>query len=311
LRQAKTSISNQIDRNSSPKRIKKYDFKQTNTFSNHNLKAIRKINIDFALLASSFLSSYLKTEVKIDFRSIDQLSYHDFIQSVSEQTNLALAELSSSKENFILEINSSVSSAIIDKLFGGDGKIVKLNRGSTKLELIVLEEIAQEFFKLISQVWSRLLNFKLFFSNFKSSPEVLKLFKADQSMFLAKFKITFGELESFFNFCFPSKIITTNLYELNLYKYDLASKKEKKIDPEFLKEILNKLKGIEIPLVAEIGQIDLKTRELLDLKVGDVIKLNEQKCLDNILIKIEGIPKYKAQAGISSKNLAFKVLENY
>lgn len=65
---------------------------------------------------------------------------------------------------------------------------------------------------------------------------------------------------------------------------------------------------MDVELLVELGRTQVKGRDLLELGIGDVLLLN-QDVHDPLTVRVEGIPKFKAHAGMSKGNKAFQIAE--
>jgi flagellar motor switch protein FliM len=57
-----------------------------------------------------------------------------------------------------------------------------------------------------------------------------------------------------------------------------------------------------------LGRANITGRELLAMKVGDIIHL-DQKMSDPVIVNVEGVPKFTGYPGICNKRKAIKIKE--
>jgi len=60
-------------------------------------------------------------------------------------------------------------------------------------------------------------------------------------------------------------------------------------------------------LTALVGQTTITVRDFLNLQIGDVIAL-DNKVGEDMLLMVEGCPKFKTQAGIVGNKMAVQVM---
>jgi len=70
------------------------------------------------------------------------------------------------------------------------------------------------------------------------------------------------------------------------------------VDQVWINRLRGELMQTEVELVAELGQVDLTPRDLLGLKVDEVIMLGKDVS-DPLHISIEGITKFRGYSGVS------------
>jgi flagellar motor switch protein FliM len=80
----------------------------------------------------------------------------------------------------------------------------------------------------------------------------------------------------------------------------------KEIEHVFGAQIQNLLKDTNIAVVAELGRTTYTIRDILNLRAGDILKLNTGP-QDLITIKVEDVPKYQGVPGVVKGNRAVQV----
>src|SRR5512137_1128290 len=110
------------------RKIKIYDFKRPDKFSKEQIRTVQNMHETFARLTTTTLSAQMRALVNVHVASVDQLTYEEFIRSIPNPTTLAIINMEPLKGSAVLEIDPSITFAVIDKLFGGKGE------GDTKLQ---------------------------------------------------------------------------------------------------------------------------------------------------------------------------------
>jgi flagellar motor switch protein FliM len=75
-----------------------------------------------------------------------------------------------------------------------------------------------------------------------------------------------------------------------------------------LKKLRDKIDYVEVPISVEVGKSKLDTQEVINLEVGDIIKLDTGLDEPFELI-INGRPKYYCQPGQKGQSMAIQLLE--
>src|SRR3974390_112015 len=65
------------------KKVKPYDFRRPNKFSKDQLRTLVMLHENFARLLTTSLSAYLRSMVRVQVVSIDQLTYEEFTRSLN------------------------------------------------------------------------------------------------------------------------------------------------------------------------------------------------------------------------------------
>ncbi len=78
---------------------------------------------------------------------------------------------------------------------------------------------------------------------------------------------------------------------------------------ENLSLLRDRLAGIEIALVAEVGSIDITMRDVLTLRTGDIIRLQNVRVSDPMMLKIGDRKKFVCRPGVVGNKIAVQVLK--
>src|SRR4030042_1265569 len=224
----------EISQTGDQRKIKIYDFKRPDKFSKDQIRTISMIHETFARLTTTGLSAQLRAMAHVHVASVDQLTYEEFIRSIPNPTTLAVIDMEPLKGNAVLEIDPSITFAIIDKLFGGKGEgDSKLQRELTEIESAVIEPVIS---KLSGQYW--------------------------------------------------------------------YSSVRKGTTTENLMVIKERLNSVFVNIIVEVGMIEVKVRDVLALKIGDFIKLDNVKINDNFIVKVEDKHKFECRPGTIGSKMA-------
>jgi flagellar motor switch protein FliM len=83
---------------------------------------------------------------------------------------------------------------------------------------------------------------------------------------------------------------------------------QNEVDTTWLNRFRTNLQQAKVEVVAELGRTEINVREFLNLKVGDVIQL-EQEVDKPLAVTVEGITKFKGFQGSYKGHQALKVTE--
>ncbi|HPU98936.1 MAG TPA: flagellar motor switch protein FliM, partial [Candidatus Hydrogenedentes bacterium] len=79
-----------------------YDFRRPERVSKEQLKGLQSLSESFGRELSILFPPYLRTVVRFDLVSIDQLTYDEFILSVSRPTSLSIIDMAPLEGNAVL-----------------------------------------------------------------------------------------------------------------------------------------------------------------------------------------------------------------
>jgi flagellar motor switch protein FliM len=103
-------------------------------------------------------------------------------------------------------------------------------------------------------------------------------------------------------FCIPYSMIEP--VKEKLYSGIQGDKNE--LDQRWVDRLKDILMGSKVKITTEMGQSVLMFGELMKLQVGDVLTL-DRSTTDEMLVKVEDVPKFKGVPGFSRGNQAVRV----
>ena len=289
------------------KKVKIYDFRRPDKFSKDHIRTLQMMHETFARLTTTALSAQLRALVSVHVASVDQLTYEEFIRSIPNPTTLAVINMDPLKGSAVLEIDPSITFTIIDKLFGGLGEASKISRELTDIELSVMEGIIVRILGNLREAWSNVIDLRPRLGNIETNPQFAQIVPPNDMVVLITLETKVGDVEGMTNLCIPYISIEPIISKLSAqYMYSSIRKGATDENAAIIQKRLN---TVGLPIIAEIGDVQVRVQDILTLTVGDVIKLSNTKIGSDMTLKIGGRKKFKCRPGLVSSRLAVKIGE--
>lgn len=289
------------------RKIKIYDFKRPDKFSKEQIRTVSIMHETFARLTTTSLSAQLRSLVQVHVASVDQLTYEEFIRSIPNPTTLAIINMDPLKGNSILEIDPAITFSIIDRLFGGQGEGTKVTRDLTEIENSVMEGIIVRILGNVREAWSQVIDLRPRLGNIETNPQFAQIVPPTEMVVLVTLETKVGDVEGMMNFCIPYLTIEPIISKLSAqYWY---SSVRRGATTENLNILRERLSTIAVDLIAEIGTMELTVRDVLSLRVGDVVRLPNVQVGDTMSLNIGHRPKFKCKPGQVRNKLAVQIVE--
>jgi flagellar motor switch protein FliM len=295
----------EIQQTADQKKIKIYDFKRPDKFSKDQIRTVSIMHETFARLTTTSLSAQLRSLVHVHVASVDQLTYEEFIRSIPNPTTLAVINMDPLKGSAILEIDPAITFSIIDRLFGGQGEGTKYSRDLTDIEQSVMEGIIVRVLGNMREAWSTVIDLRPRLGQIETNPQFAQIVPPTEMVVLVTLETKVGEVEGMMNFCIPYLTIEPIISKLSAqYWY---SSVRRGTTTENLNILRDRLSKVDVALVAEIGSINLTVRDVLNLRLGDVIRLYSVRMGDPMVLKIGNRKKFLCRPGLVGKKIAVQV----
>ena len=287
-------------------KVKKYDFRSPQKFSKEHIKALEHIYDNFSKHFSNYLSAQVRKNVKIEIKSVEQVTYAEFINSVPNPTVLAFLKMSPLQGSLVMDMNSKFSFQILDTLLGGNGERENLNKELTEIDKNILLQVLEWVSECFEVSWKEYIPVKVEVEFLETNPGVNLTLSHNEPVALLSFSAEFNNSVSYLNLCIPYLTVEKVIDKLIVkYKFDNDSSN---LLEDTKEQIMEGLSGVEVPVVAEIGKTIITVDDFLKLVIGDVIKL-DNLCQDPIDVLIDEKRCFIAKPGIMGKNLGIELLD--
>jgi flagellar motor switch protein FliM len=291
---------------SDTRKIKIYDFKRPDKFSKEQLRTVSNMHETFARLTTTSLSAQLRSLVHVHVASVDQLTYEEFIRSIPTPTTLAVVNMDPLKGNAVLEIDPTITFCMIDRLFGGRGTTTgNKNRDLTDIEQSVMEGIIVRILANMREAWTQVIDLRPRLGQIETNPQFAQIVPPSEMVVLVTLETKVGDEEGMMNFCIPYLTIEPIISKLSSQFW--FSSVRRSSTTQYLGTLKEKLSSVDMDVVAEVGSIDLPIRDVLSLRVGDVIRLTNIRVGDPLTLSVGNKKKFYCQPGVVGKKMAVQI----
>ncbi len=297
--------TDEISQPVSSKKVKIYDFKRPDKFSKEQIRTVSIMHETFARLTTTALSAQLRSLVQVHVASVDQLTYEEFIRSIPNPTTMGVINMDPLKGSAIMEIDPAITFSIIERLFGGRGEGAKVSRDLTEIESSVMEGIIVRILGNMREAWSQVVDLRPRLGQIETNPQFAQIVPPTEMVILVTLETKVGDVEGMMNFCIPYLTIEPIISKLSA-QYWYSSVRSGGTT-ENLKIIQNRLSSVSVPLIVEIGSMELTVGDVLSLSVGDVVKLKDSLISEDMILKVGDQQKFWCRAGQISNKLAVQV----
>ena len=289
------------------KKIKLYDFKRPDKFSKDQIRTLYMLHENFARLLNTYLSAHLRTMVQVSVASVDQLTYEEFIRSMPNPSVISIFEMRPLSGNALMEINPSIVFSIIDRLFGGVGTPPAKPRELTDIEQSIVARLVNKALESLSEAWRQVVNIEPRLEVIESNPQFTQIVPPNDMVVIITLQTRIAQTEGFINLCIPYLVLEPIMPKLTT-SFWVASSIARAGSKTNVTQMQKKLERTLVPLMVELGKINVTVGEMLDLTVGDVIRL-DSKVNEELPIIIGQHQKFKCKPGSSNNRIAVQITQ--
>jgi flagellar motor switch protein FliM len=189
------------------RKIKVYDFKRPDKFSKDQIRTLYMLHESFARLLNTYLSTHLRTLINVDVASVEQLTYQEFVQSVANPSFISVLGVPPLKGNIILEFDTAIAFAYVDRVFGGDGNTPIKTRVLTEIEDAVMRRFVTAAMNHFKDAWSNVTPMNPFLETTESNPQFMQIVTPSEMVVIITLQLRIGDTEGIMNICIPYLVL--------------------------------------------------------------------------------------------------------
>lgn len=296
----------EIKEEESSHKVKKYDFKNPQKIAKDQLRTLEIMHENLGRLFQTFLSGYLRAPVKISILTVDQFAYSEFSNAISNPAFLSIIDFQPLDGQILMDISTNVVYSILDRLLGGDGTDNQDIRPFTEIELSLLERMMGKIMPIIQETWANAAQLKPRLDKIEINPQFVQIVPPNETIALITMNIEVGSTEGMLNVCIPHLVIEPILDKLSTRYWFSTAQKE--LSEKELIAIKERMLNTKVAVRAELGSVLVKVKDIVNLQIGDVIKLDIGS--DNkAKVRIGSNVKFLGNIGVSKNKMAIKIEE--
>ena len=250
------------------------------------------INERFARQLRIGLYNFLRRNVEISVGTVRVTKYSEFIRNLVVPTNLNLVHFKPLRGTALMVFNPDLVFLMVDNLFGGDGRFHTRVEGRdfTQTEHRIIQRVLNIVFEAYSKSWEPIYPIEFEFVRSEMNTQFANIATPNEVVVTVTFAIELGQVSGEIHFCIPYSMIepikdllTSALQAENL-----------EVDKRWIRLMRQQIQLAEVEIVADLGTAQVSLRDIVNLKVGDVIPLAIPQTVE---AKVDGIPVMECAYG--------------
>jgi flagellar motor switch protein FliM len=281
-----------------------YDFKHPNRVSKDQLRTLESLHDNFAGHVSSILTNIHRTMVDVDLISVDQITYSEFIMSLVSPSCTYTYSAEPLDGVCILDFNPAITYAFIERMFGGSGKVLDTGREMTGIERSLMFRIVQLVYHELEDVWSHIAPVKIKHVNLDTNPQFVQVVPPGETVIVVSFQLKLLQATGLMTICYPYMTLESIITKLSAQNWIDATKRRSLTgDAEINRANLEEL---PVPLRAVLADTNIRIRDFLSLKIGDVIT-TDHGISEEMALYVHNRRKFQGRPGLLGRKRAIAV----
>lgn len=281
-----------------------YDLTNQDRIIRGRMPTLEIINDRFARILRTTLSGLLRKVIDVSAFSIDMIKFGEFMRALPVPTSLHIFKVDPLRGHGIIVIETKLVFNLVDNFFGGSGRsFVKIEgRDFTAIENKLINKVILIALDDLEKAWNPVHPLKLLYVRSETNPQFASVVAPTEVVIVIKFEVELEQTVGTLIVCLPYSTIEPIRSKL----YAGFQSDQLEVDHEWINRFIDQVRQASVNVTIELGQALMTGRDLLDLKKGDVIQLN-QDVAEPLMAKVEGVPKFLGFAGVMRGNKAFQI----
>jgi len=296
------------DSDGAPKqKVKEYDFRTANRFPKEQMRTFQVVFETFSQLFSSKLSSVLRVSCDCEVLSIEECSYSEFNNSLPVPVILAVMEAPPMYGSLIVQMSPEFAYMIISRLFGGVTS-GENSKQFTEIELALVERVLRQSVNVFDEAWDKVIELTTQIDRIETSSQFAQITAPNEPVAVIIVNIKMGDETGLMSVCIPHTAIEPVAQQLNTRMWFSSGLRDDHKSEERTAILSGKLLQTPIPITAFFDQTSATVSDIVNLQIGDVIKL-EHSVDQPLTIKVHHIPKFHATVGTLGAKYALQIVD--
>jgi flagellar motor switch protein FliM len=192
---------------SAPVPYVRYNFRRPDRISKEQIRALQFLHERFARHVSTSLGAYLRATTEVSLVSVGQFTYAEFLLALPDPTAYYALSMAPLDALAGLEINPAVAFAMVDRMLGGEGQPVAVERALTDIEQNVVDSVVKVLLDSLAETWRPLAALSLEIRARETRPQMLQVASPNDTIVMLVFAMRVGETRGALHLCLPAAFV--------------------------------------------------------------------------------------------------------
>jgi flagellar motor switch protein FliM len=294
---------------SAAKGHKRFDFRHPTFLSSSEWRKLRMELDEFVESVAAVLSTYLRLDFTMQLSRLDTVTFSEFVGALPPATHLTMVKFEPLRGISLLEVRPNIGFGIVDRLLGGPGKPVTLERNLTEMEVALMDQFVQIILDEWCKQWLKYQELRAEILGHENNPKFLQSSSGDTILLAATLETRMGECLGQLQLAFPYSSLEPVIKKLTqatpMPAAPPATPVAQAASASRTSALLN---DIPLTFMARWPVFKTTTRELIDLKVGEILELKPEGA-EKIELCIGNQVKFRGRLGARQNKRAVQITE--
>ncbi len=251
------------------------------------------------------LSSALRKIASLNHASTDFLKFGEFINTLPMPTCMSVLRFSTLRGSALFVLESKLAYALVDSFFGGDDRPYSKVEGKdfTPIEISIVRKVVDLAIDDLEAAWESIHPIECSFVRTEVNPQFVGIVPPTDVVIASAFDVELENANGTITLVIPYSTIEPIKHKLSTGFQVESDQTDKKLWTSIIKD---QLLDTELDIKVNLGQSEITLKELMSLKEGDVIPL-DQDASGEFDVLIQDVKKFKGLYGVYHGSVAMQL----
>ncbi len=299
------ATSGRVSAKESEKVVTVYDLTSQDRIIRGRLPQLEVIYEKFMRSFRVSLSSALRKIASLNLASTDFLKFGEFVNTLPMPTCMSVLRFSALRGSALLVIESKLAYALVDSFFGGaDRPYTKIEgKDFTPIELSIVKRVVDLAIEDLEAAWASVEKIGCGFVRTEVNPQFVGIVPPTDVVIASTFDVELENANGTITLVIPYSTIEPIKQKLSTGFQIESDQTDKKLWTSIIRD---QLLDTDLDIKVYLGETEIKLRDMMHLKVGDVLPL-DQDSNGEFDVQVEGVKKFKGFYGVHHGTVAVQV----
>jgi flagellar motor switch protein FliM len=252
------------------------------------------------------LSSQLRKLATLNILTTDTLKFGEFINTLPLPTCMSVVRFETLRGSGIIVLESKLAYALIDSFLGGtDRPYTKIEgKDFTQIELSIIKRVIVAALDDLEKAWAPVTPMSIHFVRTETNPQFVGIVPPSDIVIATTFSVELENSSGNLSIVIPFSTLEPIRQKL------ISGFQQETVETDhyWVNTMIRHLEDTGLNVDIELGHTNITPRQLLELKVGDVIPLNTDATAE-LDVHVEGVTRFRGLYGSSRGSRAIQVTQ--
>ncbi len=282
--------------------VRPYNLARQERIVRGRMPTMEIINDRFARLLRVGMFNFMRRSPEVSVGPVRVLKYSEFIRNLVVPTNINILQLKPLRGSMLMIFDPSLVFAVIDNLFGGDGRFHTRVEGRdfTPTEQRIIQRMLSVVLDEYQKSWQPVFNLSFDFVRSEMHTQFANIATPSEIVVAASFTMELGTAGGQIHICIPYSVVEP----IRDLLYSTMQGDHIEPDKRWLRMLKSQVQLAEVVLSAKLATETVAVSQIMNLKVGDFIGLDIKP---TIVAEVDSVPLFECRYGVMNSQYAIRV----